>query len=135
MYPVSEPVKGTVQRGYNTIRVALKNIGRPAALKVCLRVQHEDGHETVIDSDDSWEWTSGRIEGPSHDHQWKQAAVTRSQNTWSQTDSAFGKHIQFAEVKDDYRELNRALIKFACCCSSTRDCLKINWAFINSDLW
>ena len=30
---------------------------------------------------------------------WKQAAVTRSQNTWSQTDSAFVKHIQFAQVK------------------------------------
>ena len=136
MYPVSEPVKVPFNEGTNTIRVALKNIGGPAALKVCLRVQHEDGHETVIDSDDSWEWTSGRIEGASsHDHQWKQAAVTRSQNTWSQTDSAFVKHIQFAQVKDDYRELNRAAIKSACCCSSTRDCLKINWAFINSDLW
>jgi putative heme-binding domain-containing protein len=64
----------------------------------------------VIDSDDSWEWTSGRIEGASsHGHQWKQAAVTRSQTTWSQTDSAFAKDIQFAEVKDDHRELNRVL--------------------------
>ncbi|MEO2042239.1 MAG: c-type cytochrome, partial [Pirellulales bacterium] len=110
MYPVSESVKVPFNKGANTIRVALKNIGGPAAVKVCLRVQHEDGHETVINSDDSWEWTSGRIEATSsHDHQWKQAAVTRSQNTWSQTDSAFAKDIQFAEVKDDYRELNRSL--------------------------
>ena len=110
MYPVSEPVKTPFKEGANTIRVSLKNIDGPAALKVSLRIRHVDGRETVIDSDDSWEWTSGRIEGASsHDHQWKQAAVTRSQNTWSQTDSAFAKDIQFAEVKDDYRELNRAL--------------------------
>ena len=110
MYPVSEPVKTPFKEGANTIRVSLKNIDGPAALKVSLRIRHEDGCETVIDSDDSWEWTSGRIEGASsHDHQWKQAAVTRSQNTWSQTDSTFAKDIQFAEVKDDYRELNRAL--------------------------
>ena len=110
MYPVSEPVKVPFNEGPNTIRVSMKNLGGPAALKVSLRVQHEDGHETVIDSDDSWEWTSGRIEGASsHGHQWKQAAVTRSQTTWSQTDSAFAKDIQFAEVKDDHRELNRVL--------------------------
>jgi len=110
MYPVSEPVKAPFNEGTNTIRVALKNLGGPAALKVSLRIQHEDGRETVIDSDDSWEWTSGRIEGASsHGHQWKQAAVTRSQTTWSQTDSAFAKDIQFAEVKDDHRELNRVL--------------------------
>ena len=110
MYPVSEPVKAPVNEGTNTIRVALKNLGGPAALKVSLRIQHEDGRETVIDSDDSWEWTSGRIEGASsHGHQWKQAAVTRSQTTWSQTDSAFSKDIQFAEVKDDHRKLNRVL--------------------------
>jgi putative heme-binding domain-containing protein len=110
MYPVSEPVKTPFKEGANTIRVSLKNIDGPAALKVSLRIRHVDGRETVIDSDDSWEWTSGRIEGASsHDHQWKQAAVTRSQNTWSQTDSAFAKDIQFAEVKDDYRELTRAL--------------------------
>jgi putative heme-binding domain-containing protein len=110
MYPVSEPVKAPFNEGTNTIRVALKNLGGPAALKVSLRIRHEDGRETVIDSDDSWEWTSGRIEGASsHGHQWKQAAVTRSQTTWSQTDSAFAKDIQFAEVKDDHRELNRVL--------------------------
>ena len=110
MYPVSEPVKAPFNEGTNTIRVALKNLGGPAALKVSLRIRHEDGRETVIDSDDSWEWTSGRIEGASsHGHQWKQAAVTRSQTTWSQTDSAFSKDIQFAEVKDDHRELNRVL--------------------------
>ena len=110
MYPVSEPVKVPFNEGPNTIRVSLKNLGGQAALKVSLRIQHEDGRETVIDSDDSWEWTSGRIEGASsHGHQWKQAAVTRSQTTWSQTDSAFAKDIQFAEVKDDHRELNRVL--------------------------
>ena len=110
MYPVSEPVTVPFKDGANTIQVSLKNLGGPAALKVSLRIRHEDGHETVIDSDDSWEWTSGQVAGASsRDHQWKQAAVTRSQNTWSQTDSAFTKNIQFAEVKDDYRELNRAL--------------------------
>ncbi len=110
MYPVSEPVKVPFKEGANTIRVSMKNLGGPAALKVSLRIRHKDGHETVIDSDDSWEWTSGRVAGvSSRDHQWKQAAVTLSQNTWSQTDSAFTKNIQFVEVKDDYRELNRAL--------------------------
>ena len=59
MYPVSEPVKVPFKEGANTIRVSLKNIGGPAALKVSLRIRHKDGHETVIDSDDSWEWTSG----------------------------------------------------------------------------
>jgi len=110
MYPVSEPVKKSFNEGSNTIRIALKNIGGPAAMKVSLRIRHDDGRETVIDSDDSWEWTSGRIEeAASDDRQWKHAVVTRSQNTWSQTDSAFTKNIQFAEVKDDSRELNRAL--------------------------
>ena len=110
MYPVSEPVTKSFKEGSNTIRVALKNIGGPAALKVSLRIRHDDGRETVIDSDDSWVWTSGRIEEvASDDRQWKNAVVTRSQNTWSQTDSAFTKDIQFADVKDDYRELNRAL--------------------------
>lgn len=110
MYPVSEPVKAPFKEGANTLRVALKNDGGPAALKVSLRIRHDDGRETVIDSDDSWEWTSGRIEeASSDDHQWKHAVVTRSQNTWAQTDSAFAKDIQVADVKDDSRELNRAL--------------------------
>ena len=113
MYPVSETVNATFKEGANTIRVSMKNLGGPAALKVSLRIRHPDGHETVIDSDDSWEWTSGRIEGASSDgHQWLQSAVTRSQTTWSQTDSAFSKDIQFAEVKDDHRELNRVLSSF-----------------------
>ena len=34
MYPVSEPVKVPFNEGTNTIRVTLKNIGGPAALKV-----------------------------------------------------------------------------------------------------
>jgi putative heme-binding domain-containing protein len=110
MYPVSEPVKTPFKEGANTLRVALKNDGGPAALKVSLRIRHDDGRETVIDSDDSWEWTSGRIEeASSDDHQWKHAVVTRSQNTWAQTDSAFAKDIHVADVKDDSRELNRAL--------------------------
>ena len=61
--PVSEPVKVPFNEGTNTIRVA-QNIGACRSESMS-RVQHEDGHETVIDSDDSWEWTSGRIEGAS----------------------------------------------------------------------
>ncbi|MDB4365637.1 c-type cytochrome [Pirellulales bacterium] len=110
MYPVSKAVTTSFKAGPNTIRVSLKNLGGPAALKVSLRIRYEDGRETVIDSDDSWEWTSGRFEGTSsNEQQWKHAAVTRSQTTWAQTDSVFTKNIHVADVKDEYRELNRAL--------------------------
>ena len=66
MYPVSKAVTTSFKAGPNTIRVSLKNLGGPAALKVSLRIRYEDGRETVIDSDDSWEWTSGRIRRRPH---------------------------------------------------------------------
>ena len=110
MYPVSETIKTVLKEGSNTIRVSFTNIDGPAACKLALRIHQKTGQQVIIQSDDSWEWTPGQTnERSTHKAQWKKTAITNFQKSWSQTDTAFAEENYLNDIKEEYRELNRAL--------------------------
>ena len=123
IHPASRVVTSQLRAGGNSLLVSAANApaGGPAALKLEIRATLADGSETLVATDESWEWTAttlrvvndGRPLFPANKQptDWAPAAVARTQQIWARATAEFTHQVLAATVNGPLPMVRAALVK------------------------